>query len=186
MKSIHLSVTVNRQARGISIEPETTLLEALRDGLSLTGTKKGCDRGECGPRTVHVDDRWILSRMTLAAMQEGKRIATIRAWSKKEASARSRRPSSTATASNAASARIWKLRHALRLSLRRGCLPHPDSYVGLAQCAPTKKPSPVLGSQIEVAPVFRPNVVGQSILSSLLGNDPDHKRPNTGEIKWSA
>ena len=77
MGKIHLSVTVNGQARGIAVEPGTTLLEALRDGLGLTGTKKGCDRGECGACTVHVDGRRMLSCMTLAAMQEGKRITTI-------------------------------------------------------------------------------------------------------------
>jgi xanthine dehydrogenase YagT iron-sulfur-binding subunit len=77
MGKIHLSVTVNRQPRGIAVEPGTTLLEALRDGLGLTGTKKGCDRGECGACTVHVEGRRILSCMTLAAMQDGKRITTI-------------------------------------------------------------------------------------------------------------
>src|SRR6201998_701844 len=77
MGKIHLSVTVNGQARGTTVAPGTTLLEALRDGLGLTGTKKGCDRGECGACTVHVDGRRMLSCMTLAAMQEGKRITTI-------------------------------------------------------------------------------------------------------------
>lgn len=77
MGKIRLSVTVNGQARAIAVEPGTTLLEALRDGLGLTGAKKGCDRGECGACTVHVDDRRVLSCMTLAAMQEGKRITTI-------------------------------------------------------------------------------------------------------------
>lgn len=77
MGKIPLSVTVNGQARGIAVEPGTTLLEALRDGLGLSGTKKGCDRGECGACTVHVDDRRMLSCMTLAAMQDGKRITTI-------------------------------------------------------------------------------------------------------------
>jgi xanthine dehydrogenase YagT iron-sulfur-binding subunit len=77
MGKIHLSITVNGQPRGIVVEPGTTLLEALRDGLGLTGTKKGCDRGECGACTVHVDERRTLSCMTLAAMQDGKRITTI-------------------------------------------------------------------------------------------------------------
>src|SRR5579872_2438107 len=77
MGKIQLNITVNGQARGIAVEPGTTLLEALRDGLGLTGTKKGCDRGECGACTVHVDGRRVLSCMTLAAMQEGKCITTI-------------------------------------------------------------------------------------------------------------
>ena len=70
-------LTVNGQMREIAVEPRTTLLDALRDGLGLTGTKKACDRGECGACTVHVDGRRILSCMTLAMMQEGKRITTI-------------------------------------------------------------------------------------------------------------
>jgi xanthine dehydrogenase YagT iron-sulfur-binding subunit len=77
MGKIHLSLTVNERACGIAVEPATTLLEALRDGLGLTGTKLGCDRGECGACTVHVDDRRVLSCMTLAAMLEGRRITTV-------------------------------------------------------------------------------------------------------------
>jgi len=61
----------------LRLEPRTTLLDALRDGVGLTGTKKGCDRGECGACTVHVEGRRVLSCMTLAAMQDGRRIATI-------------------------------------------------------------------------------------------------------------
>jgi xanthine dehydrogenase YagT iron-sulfur-binding subunit len=72
-----VNLTVNGQLRGIEVEPRTTLLDALRDGLGLTGTKKACDRGECGACTVHVDGRRILSCMTLAMVQEGKRITTI-------------------------------------------------------------------------------------------------------------
>jgi xanthine dehydrogenase YagT iron-sulfur-binding subunit len=72
-----VNITVNGQARTIMVEPRMTLLDALREELALTGTKKGCDRGECGACTVHVDGRRVLSCMTLAAMQEGKRITTI-------------------------------------------------------------------------------------------------------------
>ena len=61
----------------MTIEPRTTLLDALRENLALIGTKKACDRGECGACTVHIDGRRVLSCMTLAAMQEGKRITTI-------------------------------------------------------------------------------------------------------------
>ncbi len=74
---LHVSATVNGQVRAVVVEPRTTLLDALRDELGLTGTKKGCDRGECGACTVHVEGRRVLSCMTLAAMQEGKRVTTI-------------------------------------------------------------------------------------------------------------
>src|SRR5260370_23657303 len=72
-----VSLTVNGQLRAIEVEPRTTLLDALREGSDLTGTKKACDRGECGACTVHVDGRRILSCMTLAMMQQGRRITTI-------------------------------------------------------------------------------------------------------------
>src|SRR5690349_15993478 len=72
-----VSVTVNGLVRTIMVEPRMTLLDALREELALTGTKKGCDRGECGACTVHVEGRRVLSCMTLAVMQEGKRITTI-------------------------------------------------------------------------------------------------------------
>jgi xanthine dehydrogenase YagT iron-sulfur-binding subunit len=76
-EKITVSLTVNGQRRGLTIEPRMTLLDALREVFALTGTKKGCDRGECGACTVHVNGRRILSCMTLAAMQEGKSITTI-------------------------------------------------------------------------------------------------------------
>ena len=72
-----ITVTVNGRDRTMTVEPRTTLLTALRDQLGLTGTKKGCDRGECGACTVHVDGRRVLSCMTLAAMQDGRDITTI-------------------------------------------------------------------------------------------------------------
>ncbi len=72
-----VNLTVNGLARTITVEPRMTLLDALREKLALTGTKKACDRGECGACTVHIDGRRVLSCMTLAAMQEGKKITTI-------------------------------------------------------------------------------------------------------------
>ena len=74
---VAVNLTVNVEPRTIKVEPRMTLLDALREELALTGTKKACDRGECGACTVHVEGRRILSCMTLAAMQEGKQIATI-------------------------------------------------------------------------------------------------------------
>ena len=71
------SAIINGQARTLVVEPQTTLLDALRDDLHLTGTKKACDRGECGACTVLVEERRVLSCMSLAVMQEGKRITTI-------------------------------------------------------------------------------------------------------------
>jgi xanthine dehydrogenase YagT iron-sulfur-binding subunit len=68
---------VNGQQHTMDVEPRATLLEALREQLHLTGTKKGCDRGECGACTVIIDGRRVLSCMSLAAMQEGKQITTI-------------------------------------------------------------------------------------------------------------
>jgi xanthine dehydrogenase YagT iron-sulfur-binding subunit len=72
-----VSLTVNGRLHTIAVEPRTTLVDALREQLALTGTKRACDRGECGACTVHIEGRRVLSCMTLAAMQEGKRITTI-------------------------------------------------------------------------------------------------------------
>jgi xanthine dehydrogenase YagT iron-sulfur-binding subunit len=77
LEKLSVRLTVNGQRRALTIEPRMTPLDALREELALTGTKKGCDRGECGACTVHVDGRRILSCMTLAAMQDGKGITTI-------------------------------------------------------------------------------------------------------------
>ena len=77
LQRMEVILEVNGGSRTITVEPRTTLLDALREQLALTGTKKGCDRGECGACTVHVDGRRVLSCMTLAAMQSGKRITTI-------------------------------------------------------------------------------------------------------------
>ena len=74
---VEVTLTINGRACKLAVEPRMTLLDALREELVLTGTKKGCDRGECGACTVHIEGRRALSCMTLAAMQDGKRITTI-------------------------------------------------------------------------------------------------------------
>lgn len=61
-----ITLLVNGEARQVTVEPRTTLLEALREGLNLTGTKQVCDRGQCGACTVMVEDKPVLSCMTLA------------------------------------------------------------------------------------------------------------------------
>ena len=73
----NVSMTVNGLLRAMRVEPRTTLLDALRDELGLTGPKKSCDRGECGACTVHIDGRRVLSCMTLAVMHDGHRVTTI-------------------------------------------------------------------------------------------------------------
>src|ERR1700746_3942646 len=77
IETVTINVIVNGKPERLTVEPRMTLLDALREELALTGTKKGCDRGECGACTVHIEDRRVLSCMTLAAMQDGKRITTI-------------------------------------------------------------------------------------------------------------
>jgi xanthine dehydrogenase YagT iron-sulfur-binding subunit len=74
---VDVVLEVNGRRHSLTIEPRTTLLDALREELRLTGTKKGCDRGSCGACTVHVDGRRVNSCLTLAARCQGKSITTI-------------------------------------------------------------------------------------------------------------
>jgi len=74
---IAISLTVNGVERHLKVAPWTTLLDALRDHLDLTGTKKGCDHGQCGACTVLVDGRRINSCLTLAVMKDSAKITTI-------------------------------------------------------------------------------------------------------------
>ena len=72
-----VSLDVNGVARELEVDTRTTLLDVLRESLQLTGTKKGCDHGQCGACTVMLDGRRINSCLTLAVMHEGDRITTI-------------------------------------------------------------------------------------------------------------
>jgi len=74
---ISVSLTVNDQAKTLTLDPRVTLLDALREHLHLTGTKKGCDHGQCGACTVIVNGRRINSCLTLAVMHEGEQVTTI-------------------------------------------------------------------------------------------------------------
>ena len=73
------SVTLNVNGRTVTIdvEPRVTLLDALREHAGLTGTKKGCDHGQCGACTVHINGRRQLSCLTLAVMHQGAKINTV-------------------------------------------------------------------------------------------------------------
>jgi xanthine dehydrogenase YagT iron-sulfur-binding subunit len=68
---------INGSVRQVDLVPETTLLDALREHAGLTGTKKGCDRGQCGACTVLVNGRRVLSCLTLAMMHDGDEVTTI-------------------------------------------------------------------------------------------------------------
>ncbi len=74
---IPFQLKINGQVTDLSVEPRVTLLDALRERLNLTGTKKGCDHGQCGACTVLVNGRRVNSCLTLAVMHEGDEITTI-------------------------------------------------------------------------------------------------------------
>jgi xanthine dehydrogenase YagT iron-sulfur-binding subunit len=72
-----ITLTINHQACTLEVLPWVSLLDTLRDRLNLTGTKKGCDHGQCGACTVLCDDKRILSCMTLTVMKNGSTVTTI-------------------------------------------------------------------------------------------------------------
>src|SRR5438874_1268077 len=74
---VPVRLVINGQTRSLAVEPRVTLLDALREHLGLTGTKKGCDRGQCGACTVLVNGRRVNSCLTLAVMNAGKAVTTI-------------------------------------------------------------------------------------------------------------
>ena len=79
-----LTLEVNGVQQTLSVEPRVTLLDLLREQLKLTGSKKGCDHGQCGACTVHVNGQRFLSCLSLAVMQNGKKITTIEGLAKGE------------------------------------------------------------------------------------------------------
>lgn len=79
---VPIKLQVNGKEMALEVEPRVTLLDALREKLELTGSKKGCDMGQCGACTVLVDGRRVNSCLTLAVMQQGKKITTIEGLAK--------------------------------------------------------------------------------------------------------
>ncbi|WP_264050115.1 (2Fe-2S)-binding protein [Methylobacterium flocculans] len=75
--TIGISLTINGETRALQVAPWTTLLDLLREDLDLTGTKKGCDHGQCGACTVLVNGTRINSCLTLAVMKDGASITTV-------------------------------------------------------------------------------------------------------------
>jgi len=76
-EKLPLQLEVNGKVEKLQVEPRVTLLDLLREQLGLMGTKKGCDHGQCGACTVHVDGKRINSCLSLAVMNNGKKITTI-------------------------------------------------------------------------------------------------------------
>jgi xanthine dehydrogenase YagT iron-sulfur-binding subunit len=79
---VEISFKVNGHRQKLKVDPRVTLLDAIRDRLDLTGTKKGCDRGACGACTVHINGRRVLSCLTLALMAQGEEITTVEGLAK--------------------------------------------------------------------------------------------------------
>lgn len=76
-EKISLTMQVNGQSQQMQIDPRVTLLDALREHLNLTGTKKGCDQGQCGACTVLINGQRVLSCLTLAAQADGADVTSI-------------------------------------------------------------------------------------------------------------
>jgi xanthine dehydrogenase YagT iron-sulfur-binding subunit len=80
--SVSVALTINGTKRELTLDPRSSLLDVLRDRFDLTGTKKGCDHGQCGACTVLVDGRRIVSCLTLAVMKDGASVTTVEGLAK--------------------------------------------------------------------------------------------------------
>ena len=83
--AVPIKLRINGKDHQLRIDPRTTLLDCIRETVALTGTKKGCDHGQCGACTVHVNGRRVNSCLTLALMHDGEEITTIEGLGRSEA-----------------------------------------------------------------------------------------------------
>jgi xanthine dehydrogenase YagT iron-sulfur-binding subunit len=80
--SISVNLTINGRGHTLTLDPRSTLLDVLREHLDLTGSKKGCDQGQCGACTVLIDGRRVLSCLTLAVTKDGASVTTVEGLAK--------------------------------------------------------------------------------------------------------
>jgi xanthine dehydrogenase YagT iron-sulfur-binding subunit len=79
---VNIDLTINERERRLAVDPRTSLLDLLRERIGLTGTKKGCDHGQCGACTVLLDGRRVLSCLTLAVAAQGRAVTTVEGLAK--------------------------------------------------------------------------------------------------------
>src|SRR6185295_3621435 len=75
--AVPITLRINGKDRQLRVDPRTTLLDCIRETVVLTGTKKGCDHGQCGACTVHVNGRRVVSCLSLALLHDGEEVTTI-------------------------------------------------------------------------------------------------------------
>jgi 2Fe-2S iron-sulfur cluster binding domain len=120
-----LTLTINGVRRSLFVDPWVTLLDLLREQLELTGTKKGCDQGQCGACTVLVDGKRVNACLILAVSKDGAEVTTIEGWRAAVNCIRCKRPSSSAMHFSAATVTTSKsdsafLRHRGRFVRKLG------------------------------------------------------------------